>query len=136
MALALVLVGVVEELLIGVHVPVVVLAVVARRPQVPAGEHTRGGVDVRLGVVADADREELHDLAAEVLLRLRFGVALAIEPDHHRGILRHLHQEIAEVAERVLAEELDLSLRPAQHAGLVREHLGPQDGPESMASLL
>ena len=44
-----------------------------RRPralrQVPAGEHARGGVDVGLRVVADAQREQLHDLAAEVLLR-------------------------------------------------------------------
>ena len=96
----------------------------ADAPQVPAAEHTRRGVDVRLGVVADADREELHDLAAEVLLWPRPGVALTIEPDQRRGILRDLHQEIAEVAERVLAEQLDLSLRSAQGAGLVREHLG------------
>ena len=74
--------------------------------------------------MADADREQLHDFAAEVLLRLRFGVALAVEPHQHRGILRDLHQEIAVVAEGVLAEKLDLSLRTAQHAGLVREHLG------------
>ena len=78
--------------------------------------------------MADADREELHDLAAEVLLRLRLGVALAVEPHQHRGILRHLQQEVAVVAERVLAEELDLPLRPAQRAGLVREHLGRLHG--------
>jgi hypothetical protein len=39
------------------------------------------------------------------------------------GILRDLDQQVAEVTERVLAEQLDLSLRPAQHAGLVREQL-------------
>ena len=75
-------------------------------------------------MVADADREQLHDLAAEVLLRSRLAVALAIEPHQYRGILRHLQQEVAIVTEGVLAEELDLALRPAQHAGLVREHLG------------
>jgi hypothetical protein len=50
--------------------------------------------------------------------------ALPIEPYQHRGILRHLKQEIAKVAERILAEEFDLSLWAAQHAGFVREHLG------------
>jgi hypothetical protein len=74
-------------------------------------------------VIADADREQLHDLAAKVLLRFPFGVALAVEPHDHRGILRHLQQEIAKVAKRVFAEDLDLSLWPAQRTGLVRQHL-------------
>src|SRR6267154_1021910 len=61
--------------------------------------------------------------AAEVFLRLPSRVALAVEKDEHRGILRDVQQQIAEVPEGVLAEELDLSLRAPQHAGLGREHL-------------
>ncbi len=52
--------------------------------QVPAGEDARRRVDVGLGVVADAHGEELHDLAAEVLLRHRPGVGAPVEPDEHR----------------------------------------------------
>ena len=103
-------------------------AVVHGPPQVPSGKDARGGVDVRLGVVADAEAEQLHHLAAEVLLGPRLGVVLAVEPHQHRRIAGHLHQEVAEVAERVLAEQLELPLRPAQRARLVREHLGALHG--------
>jgi hypothetical protein len=82
-------------------------------PQVPAREHTRRRVDVRLGVVADADGKQLHDFTTEVLLRLRLGVGLTIQPDDHRGVPGHLQEQVPVVAERVLAKEFDLSLRPA-----------------------
>ena len=85
-------------------------------------------------LVADADRET-HDLTAEVLLRLRLGVALAIEPHQHRDP-GHLQQEVTIVAESRTAEELDLSLWPAQNASFVREHLAAWTLPESATSLL
>ena len=53
----------------------------------PAGEDARRRVDVLLGVVADAEREQLHDLAAEVLLRPLPRVLPSVEPDEHRRIL-------------------------------------------------
>jgi hypothetical protein len=48
---------------------------------------------------------------------------VSCQPDHHRRILRDLEEEVAEVAERVLPEQLDLPLRPPEHARLVREQL-------------
>ena len=74
--------------------------------------------------MADADREQLHDLAAEVLLRTRRRVALAVEPDQHRGILRDLDEQVAKVAEGVLAEHLDLPEGSAQRTGRICHHLG------------
>src|SRR5439155_23370471 len=65
----LVLAGVVDEL--------VMPRSVGRQPrllEVPAAEHARRGVEVGPAVVADAPREQLHDLAPEVLLRLRLRV--------------------------------------------------------------
>ena len=86
--------------------------VLARSPidlPVEAGEHARRGVDVLLGVVADAEAEQLHDLAAEVFLRPRARVQLAVEPVDHRGIFRHRQQHRREAAGRELAQLLDLS---------------------------
>ena len=79
--------------------------------QVPSGEHARAGVDVRFGERADAHREELHQLTGKVLLRLRTEVGAAVEPHQHRGVLRNGNQQIPEVAERVLPQQLELSLK-------------------------
>jgi hypothetical protein len=78
--------------------------------EVPPGEHARAGVDVRLGEEPDAHREQLHQLPRVVLLRPVPEVRPAVKPDEHRGISRDFDQDIAEVAERVLAQELELTL--------------------------
>ena len=96
--------GAVEEFVTGAAV-----GHVARTLQVPAAEHARGGVHVRFRVVADAHREQFHDLATEVLLRLRFRVRAAVEPHEHRRVLRDVQQDVAEVPERVVAQHLDLA---------------------------
>ncbi len=96
--------------------------------QIPSGEHARRGVDVGLGVVADAHGEELHDLAAEVLLRHRAGVGAAVEPDQHRRVLGDLDQECLEVAERVVAQHLDLPADTARILARLRGHVARRFG--------
>ena len=48
-------------------------------------------------VVALAEREELHHLAREVLVRLRLAVLSGVEIDEHRRILRRLVQQSAKL---------------------------------------
>jgi hypothetical protein len=114
-----VLVGVEHELV--VRVRVVIAA--AHEAQVPPREHTRRRVHVLLAVVADAEREQLHDLAPEVLLRTLARVRAPVEPDQHRRVLGNLDQQIAEAAEGELAEQFDLALWTRQFAGLQGHHL-------------
>ena len=47
----------------------------------------------------------------------------AVEPDEHRRIVRDFDQQIAEVAEREPAEQLDLPVRTRQLARFERHHL-------------
>jgi hypothetical protein len=112
-----VLVGVEHELVIRVGVVAAV-----HEPEIPPGEDARGGVDVELVVVADPKREELHDLAAEVLLRALPRVQATIEPEQHRWILGDRDQQIAKAAERHRSKQLDLTLRARQFAGLEGHH--------------
>jgi hypothetical protein len=116
-----VLVRVEDELVVGVGI-----VAAPDQPDVPAGKDPRRRVDILLGVVADAEREELHDLAPEVLLRAQPRVRPAVEPDDDRRVLRHLDEQIAELAKPALAEHLDLSLRARKLAGLERQHLRRQ----------
>src|ERR1700681_1692859 len=54
----------------------------------PTGEGTRRVLDVGFGVVAEPERKELHDLAREILVRMRGDVVPVVEPDEHRRIFR------------------------------------------------
>ena len=75
--------------------------------------------------MADAEGEELHDFAGEVLLRALAHVETSVEPDQHGRILRDCHEEIPEAAAQALfAKELDLALRAGQLAALEGHHLG------------
>ena len=76
----------------------------------PAGEGAGGLVDVLFGVVADTQGEELHELAAPVLVGRSLVVLLVVEPVEHRRVLRQSDEEVAVVAEAVLAEHADLVL--------------------------
>ena len=104
-------------------------------PEVPAGEHARRGIHVLLVVVADAEREQLHDLAAEVLLRALTRVHASVEPDQHRRVLRDFNQELGEAAERVLAKELQLTLGPGKLAGDIGHHLRALHGADRAVDL-
>ena len=62
----------------------------AGRPvDLPAGEHPRAGLHVVLGVSADAEREQLHQLAGEVLVRRLAGVALPVQPEDQGRVAQH-----------------------------------------------
>ena len=95
----------------------------ADRSQVPAGEHARRRVDVRFLDVRDAEREQLHHLAREVLLRLGLGVQPSVEPHEHRRILGDGDQQVAEIPQREFPEQLELSLHAARRfTGLAGHH--------------
>ena len=98
------------------HALVVVRGVVAEvrrpvlRPVVPeAGERARLLADVVLGVAAAvAEREELHHLAAVVLVRRVLRVVAPVEPEEHRRVGGHAEQEVVERAEALVPEEIVL----------------------------
>src|SRR5208283_1295388 len=70
----------------------------------PAGEGPRRLLDVLLAVVAFAEREQLHHLTREILVRSPLAIAGAIEVDHHRRITGYGMQQVAKMPERVGAE--------------------------------
>ena len=75
----------------------------------PAGEGPGELADVPLGVaLALAHGEQLHHLAGEVLVGAALDVEAVVQPDQHRGVLRHGDQQPAEVARGVLSEGLVL----------------------------
>src|SRR5436309_2770071 len=57
---------------------------------VPAGEGAGGFADVRLGVIAHAEGEQLHHLPGVVLVRLTLDVAVGVEPDEHGRVAAHV----------------------------------------------
>jgi hypothetical protein len=83
---------------------------------VNARAHSRTSV---LAVVADAHGEELHHLAGEVLVRRALDVVLRVEEVEHRGILRDLDRELAQVAGGAALEQVDLLHHLAVVADLV-----------------
>ncbi len=101
--------------------------------EAPAGECARRFLDVLLGVAAFAEREELHDLARKVLVRLAFAVLRAVQVHEHCRVLGCSMQQRAEVAEgvgaqhRVLAvhEPRDPHLLLARHEMVVPEKRHP-----------
>ena len=89
----------------------------------PAGERARRFAHVALRVVADAHREELEQLAAEVLVRMRLDVLAVVEIDEHRRILEDPDEQRAQIAGRARAQHLVL---PEHHP--VVAHLGVARG--------
>jgi hypothetical protein len=78
----------------------------------PARERPRRLADIGLGVRAAirAEREQLHQLAREVLVGRARVVVLAVEPHEHRGVARHRDQQVAERAEPAAAEQVDVGV--------------------------
>src|SRR3954468_6779077 len=60
----------------------------------PAGERAGELLDIALGVVTYAEREELHHLARVVLVRLALAIGLPVEPDEHRRIAPHRDRKL------------------------------------------
>ena len=97
----------------------------------PARERPRRLPDVLLGVVADAHREQLEQLAAEVLVRVVLHVLPVVEVDEHRRVAHDGEQQAAEVAGGVLAQGPVLQVHLAGVADLDlrrREVVVPEEG--------
>ena len=92
-----------EPVVVSVRIEVVLRAIAAER--VEPGPGTGRSDDVGLRVLIDPEREELHELPCEVLVRAALFVRVVVEPDEHRGLERHLLHQITEVARRHRAEE-------------------------------
>ena len=95
---------------------------IGRAIEVPAREHPRRGVDVVFRVVPDPAREQLHQLAAEVFLRLGLGIGVAVQPDQHCRVLSEGDQQIAQAAQRAVAQQLDLAALLRRILGRFRRH--------------
>src|SRR5438132_12703510 len=67
---------------------------------------------VLLGVVADIDREQFHQFARPIFVRMLAPALWQIEIDHHRRIPRHLFSEGGEVCQGVTADSLVLQPHP------------------------
>ena len=76
----------------------------------PSGERTRGLADVVLGVIADAKREQLEQLAAEVLVRMVFDVLTVVQIHQHCGIFEDAQKQITEVPAGVGTEHFVLTV--------------------------
>ncbi len=91
----------------------------------PAGEGAGGLADVLLGVVADAQAEQLHQLAGIVLVGLPLDVAVGVEPDEHGRVPADRLEQRAELAQgvrpqqHVLAEHQDRVLHLGEAGGEV-----------------
>ena len=73
----------------------------------PAGEGAGTLVDIALGVVRDAHREELEQLASPVLVDASVEVLVVVEPVDHGGASGDAQDDVAELAHAVLAERVD-----------------------------
>ena len=85
-----------------------------------AGQRARRLADVLLRVaVVRAQREQLEELAREVLVRRLVARAGEVEPDLHRAVAHHGARQRAEVAERVAAQRALLAHHQLDVADLV-----------------
>src|SRR5690606_13635319 len=91
----------------------------------PPGERARRLDDVLLRVVRDAvlvedaGREQLHELAREVLVRRVLLVRVVVEPHDHRGVPAHLEDEVLETSQAELPQGAVLLVHPLEGADLV-----------------
>ena len=76
--------------------------------ELPARQGAGGLLDVVLGIVADPEREQLHQLAGEVLVRVALRILLGVEPDQERRVAEHRVQQPAERAAAERAQRLVL----------------------------
>jgi len=91
--------------------------------QAPAGEGPRRLLQIGLAVAALAEGEELHQLARKVLVGRLLAAARVVEIDQHRRVARDGVQQVAEVAERVTAQQDVLAIEQGGHL-----HLGEAGG--------
>ena len=85
----------------------------------PAGERAGGLLDVALGEMAFAQREELHHFTREILVGLTLATLRAVEIDQHRGILGRGVQHRGEIADCMRAQRHVLRIHQAREAHLL-----------------
>jgi hypothetical protein len=99
-------------------------------PERVPGEGAGALLDVVLGVVADAQAEQLHELAGEVLVGAPDARVVVVEVGEHRGVADDPEQQVGEAAQRVRAEQLVLHVhvvRVLDRAVAGREVVVPEE---------
>jgi hypothetical protein len=74
----------------------------------PAGQGTGGLLDVAFGVMADAEREELHQLSRQVLVGMSLAVGRRVEPDQQGRVADESIEQLGEGGAGVPAEDVVL----------------------------
>ena len=70
---------------------------------IPAGERTRGFLDIGLGVMAHAHGEQLHDFTREVFIRRAFDIHACVQKRQHGRVFGHREHQVTEFAVGVQA---------------------------------
>ena len=76
----------------------------------PAGEGSRGLANILFGVVADAQAEQLHQLAGIVFIGPALQVAVGVKPDQHGAVTAHRLQHRAKPPQSMLAQQAVLAI--------------------------
>ena len=71
----------------------------------PAGQGAGGLLDIVLGVMADAEREQLHQLAGQVLVWVPLAIGRRIQPDKQRRVVDDGAEQLPERLAGQLAED-------------------------------
>ena len=75
----------------------------------PAGESSRGFLNVMFRVIANAKTEEFHHLTGEVFVRMPLAIRVTIKPQQHCHIFRDAMQHAPKAAERFAPQQVVLS---------------------------
>src|SRR3546814_19955390 len=78
----------------------------------PACEGTCGRLEIGFGVAPLAEREELEQLAGEVLVGRLAAALRVVEVDQHRRIARNLAQQRRAIAQLVAPQQRVLAVQP------------------------
>ena len=76
---------------------------------IPASESARRLAHIPFRIVADAHREQFHDLAGKVLIGRALHVHAGVEERQHCGVLRNSHEQIVKISGSLFLEQLELT---------------------------
>jgi hypothetical protein len=82
----------------------------------PAGQRAGAFLDVLLGVMADAEREQFHQFAGQVLVGMLLAIGRSIEPDQD---CRIAHHGVEQFAERFAAQRAEQFVLPPHDAEIL-----------------
>ena len=81
----------------------------------PARQCSGDFLHIGFAVMTDTQREQFHQFASEVLVRLAFAIRLRIQPNHHGRVFDDRSQEIAKFSHRMLPQQVVLAFH---HSGI------------------